>query len=245
MLYRTAAKSVDEPEVPATTIFPSLCIATALPESAVLVPMSVVTLPSVSKEVSSEPSVLYRTTAKFPLLGAMPPLLPATMIFPSLCIVTAFAVSVVLVPMSVVTLPSVSNEVSSEPSVLYRTTSKSAMLSPTTSIFPLLWIAMALLWSATPTAVVTLPPVPKVVSSAPSAAAEAIEGILAMAVANTNAVARTRLRFLPVAWSPGSDFIDVMWIRRMVIIVCPCFLLIQRRCGASDVPGRETRKNIL
>ena len=138
VLYRTAAKSVDEPEVPATMIFPSLCIATALPESSVLVPMSVVTLPSLSKEVSSEPSALYRTTAKFPLLGAMPPLLPATMIFPSLWIATAFAVSVVLVPMSVVTLPSVSKVVSSEPSVLYRTTSKSAMLSPTTSIFPLL-----------------------------------------------------------------------------------------------------------
>ena len=138
VVYRTTAKSVDEPEDPVATIFPSLCIATAFAESGVLVPMSVVCLPSVSKVVSSDPSVLYRTTAKFPLLRAMPPLLPATTIFPSLCIATAFAESVVLVPISVVTLPSVSKVVSSDPSVLYRTTSKSAMSLPTTSIFPLL-----------------------------------------------------------------------------------------------------------
>ena len=92
---------------------------------------------------------------------------------------------------------------------------------------------------------VTLPPVPKVVSSAPSATAEAIEGILAKAVVNTKAMARTRLRFLPMAWSPGRDPIDVKWFRRMVIIVFPCFLLILRRCGASDVPRLETSINIL
>ena len=74
--------------------------------------MSVVTLPSVSKVVSREPSVAYRAMAKSLLL------LPATSIFPSLWIATAFAVSAVLVPMSVVTLPSVSKVVSSDPSVL-------------------------------------------------------------------------------------------------------------------------------
>ena len=99
-----------------------------------LVPMSVVTLPSVSKVVSSAPVVVYRKTAKSLLL------VPATTIFPSLWIATAFAVSAVLVPMSVVTLPSVSKEVSSDPSVLYRTTAKFS-LSPTlpipaTTIFP-------------------------------------------------------------------------------------------------------------
>jgi hypothetical protein len=35
------------------------------------------------------------------------------------------------------------------------------------------------------------------------------------------------------------------WFRRMVIILCPCFLLIQRRCDASDAPGLETCENIL
>jgi hypothetical protein len=43
---------------PATTIFESPCIAIAFPASNVPVPMSVVTLPSVSREVSSAPSVL-------------------------------------------------------------------------------------------------------------------------------------------------------------------------------------------
>ena len=132
MVYRTTAKSLLL--VPATTIFESLCIATALPVSDVLVPMSVVCLPSVSKVVSRVPVVVYRTTAK----SVDEPEDPVATIFPSLCIATAFAESGVLVPMSVVCLPSVSKVVSSDPSVLYRTTSKSAMSLPTTSIFPLL-----------------------------------------------------------------------------------------------------------
>ena len=102
--------------------------------SVVLVPMSVVALPSVSKVVSSAPVAVYRAMAKSLLL------VPAAMIFPSLWMTTAFALSLVLVPMSVVALPSVSKVVSSDPSVLYRTTAKFSLRPtlpiPATTIFP-------------------------------------------------------------------------------------------------------------
>ena len=58
--YRATAK-IGGPAAllrPATTIFESPCIAAAVPVSNVLVPMSVVTLPSVSNVVSSAPDVV-------------------------------------------------------------------------------------------------------------------------------------------------------------------------------------------
>ena len=58
--YRATANDGGPPAPlrPATTIFESPCIATAVPASDVLVPMSVVTLPSVSKVVSRAPVVV-------------------------------------------------------------------------------------------------------------------------------------------------------------------------------------------
>ena len=78
--YRATAKT-GGPEtllLPATTIFESPCIATALAVSDELVPMSVVTMPSVSKVESSAPVGVYRKTAK------SDELVPATIIFESL-----------------------------------------------------------------------------------------------------------------------------------------------------------------
>ena len=126
VLYRTTAKSSSlSEEIPAAMIFPSGCTTTEYASSSVLLPMSVVTLPSVSKVVSRLPLALYRTTTKSsPLPGRV---CPATMIFPSDWSATDFArSSLLLMPMLVVTLPSVSKVVSRLPLGLYRTTAKSS-----------------------------------------------------------------------------------------------------------------------
>ena len=81
--------------------------------------MAVVTFPSVSKDVSSEPSALYLTIEKF-LFPALLAESPTATIFPSVCKTTALAKSFPL-SNAVVTFPSVSKVVSSEPSVLYLT----------------------------------------------------------------------------------------------------------------------------
>ena len=119
VLYLATANSLLDPlfEEPATTIFPLLSIAIELPKS-LQDPNTVITFPSESKDVSRDPSLLYRINAKSlsdPLSEA-----PATTIFPSLCIATDLAKS--SEPIAVVTIPSESKDESRDPSVLYLST---------------------------------------------------------------------------------------------------------------------------
>ena len=133
VLYRATAK-VKVFALPATTILPSFCSATAFPLSSP--PKSVVTVPGkipVGLKVTSKlPSVLYRATAKS-LSDS-----PATTILPSFCSATAFPLSIP--PKLVITvpgkLPVELKVISKLPSVLYRATAKSPSASPAMTILP-------------------------------------------------------------------------------------------------------------
>ena len=124
MLYRTTAtcQSPSNQTLPATTILPSLCSATALARS-LSPPIAVVTMPSLEKEESSQPLLRYRATANTWSLS-LSVAYPATTILPSGCMATALASSFLFHPKSLVTVPP-RNELSRLPSSLYRTNAKS------------------------------------------------------------------------------------------------------------------------
>ncbi len=171
-LYRATAKSVRLAlnEVPATTILPLPSIAT-LEATPPLLPKSVISLPSVSKLVSSVPSTLYRATANSGLLPLREAPAMTILLLPSISMLLAKSS---LPPKSVVSLPSVSKLMSSVPSALYRATAKSELMPlnefPATTILPLPSIATLLAESLLlPKSVVSLPSVSKLVSSVPSA----------------------------------------------------------------------------
>jgi hypothetical protein len=111
LVYRATAKSVSEPldAHPASTIFPSPWIAIASAWSSLARIGSVRITPPL-KVLSSEPSRLYRATAKSS--GAPFVIHPAATIFPSGWIATAAQCPSVLVSLR---MPSPSNEVSSAP----------------------------------------------------------------------------------------------------------------------------------
>src|SRR5208337_1320305 len=136
-------------------------------------PRGAVTIPLVPNVVSRLPSVaLYLTRVKTLLL----PLLdcPAATISPSDWMPRALACESLL-PTDVVTMPPVPNVVSGLPSVLYLTRVITLLLPlldcPAATILPSDWMPRALApASLLPTDVVTLPPVPNVVSGLPSVA---------------------------------------------------------------------------
>src|SRR6266540_3800539 len=99
---------------PTVTIPPSAWMPRAVATSKLVVVISVVTLPSPSKEVSRLPFGLYRARAKRVF---SPPVLPPATILLSSWIATALAPAAPA--KGVVTFPSPPKEVSRAPSVLY------------------------------------------------------------------------------------------------------------------------------
>ena len=158
LLNRASANVPSQP--PTATILPSACMATSWAKASA---RSMVTIPSPSKVVSRLPSLLYRAKANSSASPALTP--PETTILPSDWIATATPSADV--PMVVVTRPSPSKVESKVPVLLYRASANFPSEPPATTILSSDWIATALVLTAVPMAVNTLPSPSKVVSKVP------------------------------------------------------------------------------